>query len=123
MPDPQGSSHPVERKIVNSKFSRKRFHISSGISYSTTYNSFKSYVFTFVSHASFYGTHSIRISGANDPDFRSLDSSLKDRHVRCKNLKSKYRYLAVAPVDPIKITQGMNIISLSLSLVGCHGEQ
>ena len=113
----------MERKIVNSKFSRKRFHISSGISYSTTYSSFESYVFTFVSHASFYGTHSIRIGWANDPDFRSLDSSLKDRHVGGKDLKSTYRYLAVAPDDPIKITQGMNIISLSLGLGGCHGEQ
>lgn len=40
-------------QIVNSKFSRKRFHIFSRISYSTTYSSFNSYVSLLVSDASF----------------------------------------------------------------------
>ena len=51
------------------------------MSYSTAYASFKSYISPFVSDISLYGSHSIRIGGANDPGFRSLDSSMKDRHV------------------------------------------
>ena len=61
--------------------------------YSTAYASFKSYISPFVSDASLYGTHSIRIGGANDPGFRSLDSSMKDRHVGWKNPKSKFRVI------------------------------
>ena len=63
---PGGSSHPVVRRIVKSKFSQERFNFS-WISYSTAYSSFQSYVSTFVSDASLYGTHSVRVRGANDP--------------------------------------------------------
>ena len=62
------------------------FNESLGISYSTAYASFMSYISPFVSDASLYGTHSIRTGGANDQGFRSLDSSMKDRHVGWKNL-------------------------------------
>lgn len=60
-----------------------------------------------MSNASLYGTYSIRVGGASDPGFRSLDPSLKDRHVGWKNHKSKYRYLAAAFDDLIKIIQAM----------------
>ena len=63
----------------------------------------------FVSDAILYGTHSIRIGGDNDPGFRSLDSSLKDRHVGWKNPKSKFRYLEAVPEELIEITRSMNI--------------
>ena len=53
------------------------------------------------SDASLYGTHSIRIGGANDPGSRSLDSSMEDRHVGWRNPKSKFRYLAAAPEQHI----------------------
>ena len=35
--------------------------------------------------------HSIRIDGANDPGFRSLDSPMKDRHVGWKNPSRRAR--------------------------------
>ena len=79
LPDSSGSSYPIVRRIVNSRHSKERFHES--LSYSTAYASFKSYISPFVSDASLYGTNSIRIGWANDPGFRSLDSSMKDRHV------------------------------------------
>ena len=81
----------------------------SGISYSTAYASFKSYISPFVSDASLYGTQSIRIDGANDPGFRSLDSAMKDRHVGWKNPKSKFRYLETVPEQLAEITRSMNI--------------
>ena len=61
----------------------------------------------FVSDTSLYGTHSIRIGGANDPGFRSLDSSMKDRHVGWKN--PKFRYLEAVPEQLVEITRSMNI--------------
>ena len=73
LPDSRDSSNPVVRMTVNSKHSKERFHESLGVSYSTTLSSFKSYVSPSVSDASLYGTHSIRIGGANDLGFRSLD--------------------------------------------------
>ena len=77
-----------------------------------------------MSDAALYDTHSIRSGGANDPGFRSLDSSLEDRHVGWKNDKSKYRYLAAGHDALIKITQAMNIqvISFHSNLVAWPGE-
>ena len=69
----------------------------------------RSYISPFVSDASLYGTHSIRIGGTNDPGYRSLDSALKDRHAGWKNLKSKHRYLEAIPDTNNKITRSMNI--------------
>ena len=109
LPDSSSSSNPIVRRIVNSRHSKERFHESLGISYSTAYASFKSYISPFVSDSSLYGTHSIRIGGANDPGFRSLDSSMKDRHVGWKNPKSKFRYLEAVPEELIGITRSMNI--------------
>ena len=54
-------------------------------------------------------THSIRIGGANDPGFRSLDSSTKDKHVGWKNPKSKLRYLEAIPEQLIAVTRSVNI--------------
>ena len=51
----------------------------------------------------------IRIGGANDPVFRSLDSSMKDRHVGWKNPKSKFRYLEAVPEELTEVTRSMNI--------------
>ena len=42
-------------------------------------------------------THGIRIGRANDPGFRSLDSSMKDRLIGWKNQKSKLRYFEAKP--------------------------
>ena len=109
LPDSSGSSYPIVRRIVNSRHSKERFHESLGISYSTAYASFKSYISPFVSDTSLYGTHSIRIGGANDPGFRSLDSSMKDRHVGWKNPKSKFRYLETVPEQLVEIIRSMNI--------------
>lgn len=89
LPDSSGSSYPIVRRIVNSRHSKERFHESLGLSYSTAYASFKSYISPFVSDTSLYGTHTIRIGG--DPGFRSLDSSMKHRHVGWKNPTSKFR--------------------------------
>jgi len=79
LPDSSGSSYPIIRRIVNSRHSKERFHDSLGISYSKAYASFKSYISPFVSDASLYGTHSIRIGGANDPGFRSLLGFFNER--------------------------------------------
>ena len=57
LPDSSGSSYPIVRRIVNSRHSKERFHESLGISYSTAYASFKSYISPFVSDTSLYGTH------------------------------------------------------------------
>ena len=109
LPDSSGSSYPIVRRIVNSRHSKERFHESLGISYSTAYASYKSYSSPFVSVASLYGTHSIRIGGANDPGFSSLDFSMKDRHVDWKNPKSKFRDLGAVPEELIETTRSMNI--------------
>ena len=109
LPDSSGSSYPIVRRIVNSRHCKERFHESLGITYSTAYASFKSYISPFVSDASLYGTHSIRIGGANDRGSRSLDSSMKDRHVGWKNPKSKFRYLGAVPEQFIEITRSMSI--------------
>ena len=109
LPDSSGSSHPIVCRIVNSRHSKERFHESLGIGYSTAYTSFKSYISPFVSDTSLYGTHSIRIGGANDPGFRSLDSSMKDRHVGWRNPKSKFHYLETVPEQLVEITRSMNI--------------
>ena len=90
LPDSSSSCNPIVRRIVNSRHSKERFHQSLGISYSIAYASFKSYISPFVSDSSLYGTHSIRIGGANDPGFRSLESSMKDRHVGWKNLSLSF---------------------------------
>ena len=78
LPDSKGSNNPILRRIViSSKKPNECFHGCLGISYSTSYSSFKSYISPFVSDSHLYGTHSIRIGGATDPGFRSLDSPLK----------------------------------------------
>jgi len=105
----QDCSYPVVCRIVKSKFSKERFHESLGISYSTAYSNFRSSITPFVSDSRLYGTHSIKIGGANDPGFRSLDSALKDRHVGWKNPKSKFRYLEAVPDDLVEITRAMNV--------------
>ena len=64
-----------------------------------------------------YVTHSITIGGANDPGFRSLDSSMKDRHVGWKNPKSKFRYLEDMPEQLIGITRSIRTFS---SLLGAQ---
>ena len=87
LPDSSGSGYPIVRRIVNSRHSA----------------SLKFYISLFVSDASLYGTHSIRIGGANDPGFRSLDSSMKDRHVGWKNPKSKFRYLEAVPKSLLRL--------------------
>ena len=51
-----------------------------------------------------YVTHSIRIGGANDPGFRSFDSSTKDRHVGWKN-----RYPKAMPEQLIGVTRSVII--------------
>ena len=56
-----------------------------------------------------YVTHSIRIGRTNDPGFRSLDSSMKDRLIGWKNPKSKLRYLEAMPEQLIGITRSVNI--------------
>ena len=57
-----------------------------------------------------YVTHSmIRIYGANDPGFRFLDSSRKDRHVGWKDTKSRLRYLEAMPEQLIGVTRSVNI--------------
>ena len=56
-----------------------------------------------------YVTHSIRIYGANDPGFRFLDSSRKDRHVGWKDTKSRLRYLEAMPEELIGVTRSVNI--------------
>lgn len=109
LPDSKDSSNPIVRRIINSRHSKERFHESLGISYSTALPSFKSYVSPFVFDASLYGTHSIRIGGANDPGFRSLDSALQDRHVGWKNPKSKSRYIGAVPEELIGVTRSMSI--------------
>ena len=37
LPDSSGSSHTIVRRIVNSRHSKERFHVSLGISYSTAF--------------------------------------------------------------------------------------
>ena len=56
-----------------------------------------------------YATDSIRIGRANDPAFRSLDSSMKDRFIGWKNPKSKLRYLKDMPEQLIEVTRSVNI--------------
>ena len=63
------------------------------------------------------------LGGANDPGFRSLDSSMKDRHVGWKNPKSKFRYLEAAPEQPIGITRSMNIQFVVRGPVGEPGSR
>ena len=109
LPDSSGSSCPIVRRIVNSRHSKKRFRESLEIHYSTAYASFKFYIFPFVSDASLYGTYSIKIGRANNPGVRSLDSSMKDRHVDWKNPKSKFRYHEAVPEQLIGYNRSMNI--------------
>ena len=63
LPDSSDSSYPIVCRIVNSRHSKEQFHESLGISYSTAYASFKSYISPFVSDTRLYGTHSIRNPG------------------------------------------------------------
>lgn len=109
LPDSKDSSNPIVRRIVNSRHSKERFHDSLGVSYSTALASLKSYVSPFVSDAGLFGTHSIRIRGANDPGFRSIDSALQDRHVGWKNPKSKSRYIGAVLEELIGTTRSMGI--------------
>ena len=108
LPDSKGSNNPIVRRIVSSKKPKECFHGCLGISYSTAYGSFKSFS-PFISDSHLYGTHSIRVGGANDPGFRSLNSALEDRHVGWKNPKSKLRYTNAIPDDLLKVTRLMNI--------------
>ena len=62
----------------------------------------------FLNHV-LYITHSVRIGGANDPGFRSLDSSTKDRHVGWKNPKSNLRYPKAMPEQLIRVTRSVII--------------
>ena len=48
LPDSTGSSYPIVHRIVNSRHSKEQFHKSLGISYSSAYASFKSYISPFV---------------------------------------------------------------------------
>ena len=56
-----------------------------------------------------YGANSIRISGANDAGFRSLNSELIDRHVAWRNPKSKFRYLEALLEELVEVTRFMYI--------------
>ena len=129
LPDSSGSSYPIVRRIFNSKHSKARFQESLGMSYSTTYASFKSYISPLVSDTSLYGTHSITTGGVNDLGFRSLDSSMKDRHVGWKHPrendhpKSKFRYLETVPEQLVEITRSMNIRSVIRGPVGGPGSR
>ena len=109
LPDSSSSCNPIVRRIVNSRHSKERFHESLGISYSTAYVVLSPTFRPLFLMQVLYGTHSTRIGGANDPGFRSLDSSMKDRHVGWKNPKSKFRYLEAVPEQLIGITRSMNI--------------
>ena len=56
-----------------------------------------------------YGVDSIRIGGANDAGFRSLNSALVGRHVGWRNPKSKFRYLEALPKNLVEVTRSMYI--------------
>lgn len=60
-----------------------------------------------------YGADSIRIGGANDAGFRSLNSELVDRHVSWRNPKSKFRYLEAPLENLVEVTR-----SIYISLLG-----
>ena len=70
-----------------------------------------------------YVTHSVRIDGANDPGFRSLNSSKNDRHIGWKNPKSKLRYLGAMPEQLIGVTRPMNIKFVIGGTVGGSGSR
>ena len=81
----------------------------SCISYSTTFAIFSPTFRSLFLMQVLYVTHSIRIGRANDPGFRSLDSSLKDRLTGLKNPKSRLRYLEAMLEQLIRVTRAVNI--------------
>ena len=56
-----------------------------------------------------YVAYSIRIYRANDPGFRFLDSSKKDRHVGWKDTKSRFRHLEAIPEQLTGDTRSVSI--------------
>mgnify|MGYP000462377815 CR=1 FL=1 len=70
-----------------------------------------------------YVTQSIRIGMANDPGFRYLDSSRKDRLISWMNPNSKLRYLEAMPEQLIGVTRSVNIKFVIKGPVGGPGSR
>ena len=92
------TSLPLIRRIVNSK-STQKFHEKKGVSYSTIRDDFKKFLKPFVSDVRAFGLHSIKSGAASNPDCRSLNDRLLDRHARWKSSASKHRYIKYSPID------------------------
>ena len=65
----------------------------------------------------------LELAGLTIRGSRSLDSSMKDRHVGWKNPKSKFRYLEAVPEELIEITRAMNIWFIIRGPVGGPGSR
>ena len=60
-------------------------------------------------HQALYEKEPARTGGLTIRGFRSLDSSMKDKHVGWKNSESKFHYLEPLPEQLIGITRSTNI--------------
>ena len=108
LPDQNGSSFPVLRKIVQQR-DGKVFHRKLGISYTTLRQEFIEHLSLFVDDVKKFGLHSIKSGGASNPALRNVNGELLDRHVGWKNSKSKRRYVKFRTEDLLSVTEAMGI--------------
>ena len=108
LPNQNGSSFPVLRRIVQ-KRDGKVFHHKLGISYTTLRQEFIEHLSPFIDDVKKFGLHSIKSGGASNPALRNVNGELLDRHVCWKNSKSKRRYVKFRTEDLLSVTEAMGI--------------
>ena len=82
------------RRIVRTK-DGAYFHKSLGVSYSTTRDECKKYIWPFVIDPGDYCLHTLKSGGASNDGYKLSDPELKERHTGWKNPCTKYGLLAL----------------------------
>jgi len=83
--------------------SKKNFHVSKGVSYTTLREEFRKYVKPFVDDIAKYGTHSIKSGAASNPACRNLSPDLLDMDAGWRCASSKNRYIKRTVNDRLKV--------------------
>ena len=105
---PKESCFPVLRRIVRTK-DGAYFHKSLGISYSTTRDEFKKYIWPFVIDPGDYCLHTLKSDGTSNDGFELSDPELKERHTGWKNPCTKRRYTKRSHAEMLELAKSMVI--------------
>ena len=83
--------------------------MSLGISYSTTRDEFKKYIWPFVIDPGDYCLQTLKSDGASNDGFELSDLELKERHTGWKNPCTKRRYTKRSHAEMLELAKSMGI--------------